>query len=192
MAAPIDTDCRIVDRLLLNGSEALAKDPSAFVNETRDRRNTDRGCGLCNLVHHHARLRKIISTRIREGPTVELDSGIGMHRCIGEITARERGPTYIDSRVTRRLLRCTVVDKPRKSGDADRGVCWRDGIGDSPIHLAIIRIRTLKSPTVGINARIMSVVSLKNSTINEQKNTISKPLNLLDAVHLPSGSYRGV
>ena len=36
-----------------------------------------------------------------------------------------------------------------------------------------------------------SVVSLKNSTINEQKNTISKSLNLLDAGHLPSGSYRG-
>ena len=35
------------------------------------------------------------------------------------------------------------------------------------------------------------VVSLKNSTINEQKHTISKPLNLLDAGHLPSGSYRG-
>ena len=36
-----------------------------------------------------------------------------------------------------------------------------------------------------------TVVSLKNSTINEQKHTISKPLNLLDAGHLPSGSYRG-
>ena len=39
---------------------------------------------------------------------------------------------------------------------------------------------------------IYTVVSLKNSTINEQKNTISKSLNLLDAGHLPSGSYRGV
>ena len=38
---------------------------------------------------------------------------------------------------------------------------------------------------------IQAVVSLKNSTINEQKNTISKSLNLLDAGHLPSGSYRG-
>ena len=35
------------------------------------------------------------------------------------------------------------------------------------------------------------VVSLKNPTINEQTHTISKPLNLLDAGHLPSGSYRG-
>ncbi len=39
---------------------------------------------------------------------------------------------------------------------------------------------------------IYTVVSLKNSTINEQTHTISKPLNLLDAGHLPSGSYRGV
>ena len=40
-------------------------------------------------------------------------------------------------------------------------------------------------------APLSTVVSLKNSTINEQKNTISKSLNLLDAGHLPSGSYRG-
>jgi len=39
---------------------------------------------------------------------------------------------------------------------------------------------------------VYAVVSLKNSTINEQTHTISKPLNLLDAGHLPSGSYRGV
>ena len=43
-----------------------------------------------------------------------------------------------------------------------------------------------------VKALVYPVVSLKNSTINEQKNTISKPLNLLDAGHLPSGSYRGV
>ena len=38
---------------------------------------------------------------------------------------------------------------------------------------------------------LYTVVSLKNSTINEHTNTISKSLNLLDAGHLPSGSYRG-
>ncbi len=50
--------------------------------------------------------------------------------------------------------------------------------------------RRLQRGTV-LKRFLYSVVSLKNSTINEQKCTISKPLNSLDAGHLPSGSYRG-
>ncbi len=45
--------------------------------------------------------------------------------------------------------------------------------------------------SVNVQTPSYPVVSLKNSTINEHTHTISKPLNLLDAGHLPSGSYRG-
>ena len=66
----------------------------------------------------------------------------------------------------------------------------------TPAHAAFLRgwKKHAMEPRVDMSGFVPGyrVVSLKNSTINEQKNTISKSLNLLDAGHLPSGSYRGV
>ena len=73
----------------------------------------------------------------------------------------------------------------------EHGICLK--------HQGMLLFPSLFTPTERGDSRsfphsisLYSVVSLKNSTINEQTHTISKPLNLLDSGHLPSGSYRGV
>ena len=97
-------------------------------------------------------------------------------------------------------------------GDAAQGIVEQvDGLVELDGHAYLVEMKWWSKPIgreqmaphlvsiysrsdvrgVFISSSGYTVVSLKNSTINEHKNTISKSLNLLDAGHLPSGSYRG-
>ena len=63
--------------------------------------------------------------------------------------------------------------------------------GDGRLVAVLVEVLDAETARRPNSGPAIDSISLKNSTINEQKNTISKSLNLLDAGHLPSGNYRG-